>query len=130
MRGINKVCGLLVPAKHVRHFRACQGPLSRIGYVLVLDAPLALGVDEAAAAAGAAGALLAAEVGLLRAAAALVLADAAADAEEDGRDEEAGECGPGEAVGVAAEAGILSGGAEGVAADDGPGAVVLLVNWF
>jgi len=89
--------------------------------VLVLDAPLALGVDEAAAAAGAAGALLAAEVGLLGAAAALVLADAAADAEEDGRDEEAGECGPGEAVGVAAEAGILSGGAEGVAADDGPG---------
>lgn len=94
--------------------------------VLVLDAPLTLAVDEAAAATGAAGALLAAKVGFLVAAAAIVLADAAANAEQDGRDEEAGESGPGEAISVPAEASILAGGPECVATDDSPGTVILL----
>lgn len=88
--------------------------------ILVLDAPLALVIDEAATATGAP---LAAEVGLLGVAAGIVLANAATDAEEDSSDEEAGECTPGETVGVGANAGLLAGGAEVVAADDSPGAV-------
>lgn len=98
--------------------------------ILVLDAPLALAVDEATTAARAAGALLTTEVGLLGAAAALVFANAAADAEQDGGDKEAGESGPSETVGVLAELGLLTSGPEGVATLDSPGTVILLGNAF
>ena len=47
----------------------------------------------------------------------------AAEAEQDGGEEEARERGPGEAEQVAADAGIEVGGAEGVAALDDPCAV-------
>lgn len=88
--------------------------------ILVLDAPLALVVNEAATAAGAP---LTAEVRLPGVAAGVALANAATDAEQDGGDEEAGEGTPGETVGVGANASLLAGGAEVVAADDSPGAV-------
>lgn len=89
-------------------------------YILVLDAPLALVVDEATTAASAP---LAAKVRLLGVAAGLGLANAATDTEQDGCNEEACEGAPGEAVGVGADAGLLAGRAEVVAADDGPGTV-------
>jgi hypothetical protein len=85
--------------------------------ILVLDAPLALVVDEATTAASAP---LATKVRLLGVAASLALTDAAADTEENGRNEEAGKGAPCEAVGVGANAGLLAGRAESVAADDGP----------
>jgi len=88
--------------------------------ILLLDAPLALVVDEAATAAGAP---LAAEVRLLGVAARLVLANTASDAEEHGGNEEAGECTPGEAVCVSADTCLLSSRAECVAAHDSPRAV-------
>ena len=90
------------------------------GNILVLDAPLALVVDEATTATCA---LLAAKVRLLGIAARLVLADTASDAEKHGGNEEAGECTPGEAVCVGADAGLLTSRAECVAADDSPCAV-------
>ena len=92
-------------------------------HILVLDAPLALVVDEATTAASAP---LAAKVRLLGVAAGLGLANAAADTEQDGRDEEACEGAPGEAVSVGTNASLLAGRAEVVAADDGPGTVEML----
>ena len=89
-------------------------------HILVLDAPLALVVDEATTAASAP---LAAKVRLLGVAAGLGLANAAADTEQDGRDEEASEGAPGETVGVGTDTSFLAGRAEVVTADDGPGAV-------
>lgn len=89
----------------------------RSKYVLVLDAPLALVVDEAAAAAGAP---LAAEVGLLGVAAGFILADAASNAEQHGCNQVACKCSPCEAVCVGADLGRLAGGAESVASDDSP----------
>lgn len=89
------------------------------GDILVLDASLALVVDEATTAASGP---LTAKVGFLSVAARLALANATTNAEQDGCNEEAGEGAPGEAVGVSANAGLLAGRAEGVAADDGPGA--------
>src|SRR4051812_50826 len=88
--------------------------------ILVLDAPLALVVDEATTAASAS---LAAKVRVLGVAAGLGLANAAADAEQNCGDEEACEGAPGEAVGVGANAGLLAGRAEVIAADDGPGTI-------
>jgi len=96
-----------------------HGSAGRRSNILVLDAPLALVVNEAAAAAGAP---LAAEVRLLGVAARLLLANTASDAEEYGSNEEAGECTPGEAVCVSADTSLLASGAECVAAHDGPSA--------
>jgi hypothetical protein len=91
--------------------------VSCLSGVVVLDPPLAIGVHEAGAAPGA----------LSRAATAdtrgAVATKHAAEAEQDGGDEEACERGPGEAEQVAADAGIKIGGAEGVAALDDPCAV-------
>ena len=75
-------------------------------HILVLDAPLALVVDEATTAASAS---LAAKVRLLGVAARLGLANAATDTEQDGCNEEARESAPGEAVCVGADAGLLAG---------------------
>lgn len=90
------------------------------GNILVLDAPLALVVNEATTAASAP---LATEVRVLGVAARLRLANAATDTEQDGCDEEACEGAPGEAVCVSANASLLAGRAEVVATDDSPGAV-------
>jgi hypothetical protein len=98
----------------------CDMRLGYLRYILVLDAPLALVVDEATTAASAP---LAAEVRVLGVAARLRLANAATNAEQDGCDEEACEGAPGEAVCVGADAGLLAGRAEVVAADHGPGTV-------
>jgi len=73
--------------------------------ILVLDASLALVVDEASTAASAP---LAAKVRLLCVAARLVLADTASNTEEHGGNEEAGERTPCETVCVAANASLLA----------------------
>ena len=91
-------------------------PLSpRLSRVVILDPPLAIRVHEAGTAAVALGAAAAAYT------AAAVSAQRAAETEQDRRNEEACERGPGEAHQVAANGGLEAGGAEGVAALDDPG---------
>ena len=84
--------------------------------ILILHPPPTLAIPEAAPATRAP---LAPEV--RRLGAALVLARAAADAEEDGGEQKAGHGGPGEAVAVPAQLRTLAVAAEDVAAFDGPG---------
>lgn len=80
--------------------------------VLLLDASLALGVDEASTGAGAG---LATEHATLAGSAFLVLANGSTDAEENHSDEVGGESSPGPAKAVATETSILSVATESVA---------------
>ena len=81
--------------------------------VLLLDASLALGVDEAATGAGAG---LATEHTALAGSAVARLADGTTDAEEDHGEEVGGKGCPGPAKAVATETGILTVATESVAA--------------
>lgn len=86
--------------------------------VLILHAPPAFAIPEAATAARAP---LAAEV--RRLGTALVLAHATADAEQDGGNQEAGHGGPSKSVAVLAQLGRLIVAAKDVATLDSPRAV-------
>ena len=81
--------------------------------VLLLDASLALGVDEASTGAGAG---LATEHAAFAGGAVAGLANGTTDAEEDHSDEVGGEGGPGPSEAVATETGILTVATESVAA--------------
>jgi hypothetical protein len=93
--------------------------------VLVLDATAALAIDERAPRMARARAPVATEeaAACSRGRGISVAAAAAAQAEEDGGEEIAGDCCPGETVSVAAEVGVLTRGVEMVAAEDRPGAI-------
>ena len=88
---------------------------AHLGGVVVLDPPLAISVHEASAAPVALGRATTAD------ARRAVTTERAAEAEQHGCDQEAGERGPGKGQQVAANGGFEAGGAEGVAALDDPG---------